>query len=1059
MRVDPSLKIGLIPRAWVSSYPVLSDTVCRPKADISNGKIRCKLHFWEERFGRRPPFLGLLADSMQPLRHPSRRWARGTIASIAAGLCLALTIPAQAQAPGRIKRTVADTERGGYFSYPYGNQWDRLGADFGRTNLSFGLMSGPSVKGLHGRLQHFAPVDDGNGLSYFPWAEFQAYDADEMRQGRPSLLCSGVYQGKKRPLYFSYGSFDSRYPFQPMNVRDERFIKFWIKNYARNILSTTYYQNWWVGADNGTFRKANYGVFDDSGRYVQDVPWDSPYPQTESDWITANIYMLRRIKELSPNISVATNDIGLRDDLAYRMAEFLPYLDGVIRETLWYHEDGGSDWWRTDFYNAMSEDYYRGTLGKMEIFEAQLEPYDSARIRRSYLAYLIFGGENFFLALKDSSSRELDPGLWADMRNRVGKPTGGWQSTQESGRSPGHRLYWRECEGGIAYLNWTGAYKTASLPGGRTYYDRFGNQVSSISLGDMDADYVQFSPVARVSWPSINPRYSGPVAGPVAVKLDIDPAFGTGETIRYTTDGSDPTASSPTYSGSLTLYSSATVKARAFKSGLLDSFVNAAAYTVVGTPAVEFHLASDSGSEFLKNDFPLVALSHASASTVQVSYSVSGGSASAGSDYTSVSGTLTFPPGERYRFFKLPINNDSSAENNETVQVSLSSPSGAFIGGKSTYTYTINDNDGGGSGGGGGSTPAPDPTPVPDPTPTPTTPGTVDFGKLAGSYGGLIEPLSLSFAQSGCLNLSVTSSRSFSGKVVVGGVTKAMSGTVGTNGFYQGTIPGTAYTLELQIDPANSAGKMAGALKQSGSKLANVTAHRRPAYTTSNPCPRAGNYTVILPADPSQPQSSYPQGTGFGLITVSVTGSVWVIGALGDQTSISAGGNISANGEVPFYSTGYGGKGGIAGWFTLLSSSASNQVTGTWNWFKPATSTTMYPNAFTGRTTLVGSGYVQRTPVLPSSSGYGRFNIEDGATNPSSDVVYLLVGASNTVKPTGSGNPFTFSYDSAKGFFSGYLYDFKKSYFYRGAVLQKQNYGAGLFTGNNVTGNVRFEPY
>ena len=55
------------------------------------------------------------------------------------------------------------------------------------------------------------------------------------------------------------------------------------------------------------------------------------------------------------------------------MSEFMPYVDGVIRETFWYHEDGGSDWWRTDFYNALAEDYFRGTLGKMEIFEMKLE--------------------------------------------------------------------------------------------------------------------------------------------------------------------------------------------------------------------------------------------------------------------------------------------------------------------------------------------------------------------------------------------------------------------------------------------------------------------------------------------------------------------------------------------------------------------------------------------------------------------------------------------------------------------------------------------------------------
>jgi hypothetical protein len=216
---------------------------------------------------------------------------------------------------------------------------------------------------------------------------------------------------------------------------------------------------------------------------------------------------------------------------------------------------------------------------------------------------------------------------------------------------------------------------------------------------------------------------------------------------------------------------------------------------------------------------------------------------------------------------------------------------------------------------------------------------------------------------------------------------------------------------------------------------------------------------VTLPADPSHPESSYPQGTGFGLITVSATGSVWVIGALGDQTEISAGANISANGEVPFYTTAYSGRGGITGWMTLRDSSASNQVTGTLNWFKPTTSTTLYPNAFTGRTALAGSIYVARTPTLTSSGGYGRFTFDDGATNPSPGVVYVTVSSSNVVKSTSSGSPFSFSYDISKGFFSGYIYDYTKSYYYRGAVLQKQNTGAGLFTGNKVTGHVTFEPY
>ena len=997
---------------------------------------------------------------MSTTNHHLLRWKRSLTAFVTGIFCLTFAAIVQAQAPGRANRSVFDTERGGYFTYPFGNQWSRYGAEFGRTNHSYGAMPADSVKGLHGRLQHFASLDEGSsGLAYFPWSEFVAYDANEVAQGRPSLIVTATYQGRKRPLYFGYDSFNAQYPFQAVNVRDDRFIKFWIKNYVRAIMSATYYQNWWIGADNGTFRRDLYGVLDDGGRFIKEVVWDSPYPQNDAEWVSANIYMLSKIKEWAPNIRVACNDVGLNEAQAYRHAEFMQQVDGVIREDTWYLAGGGSDWYRTAFYKSWSRTLYRASVGKVEILEIPMSSSDSTLLRRSWMAFLIFGGDNFFFGPKDSSSREIDPALWAEMRNRLGRPTGSSQSAQESGRSEGHRLYSRECEGGICYLNWTGSYKTAYLPSGRNYYDRYGNQIYSISLGDMEGDYVLFSPNARVSWPAINPRFGGPVSGAVTVKLDLDPCFGYADTIRYTTDGSEPSQYSSTYYGPFTLYSSATVRARAFKSGQADSFVNAATYNIVGTPTVEFQLTSDNGSEFLKNDFPLVKLNNPSTQTVSVNYSVSGGSATNGSDYNLSSGTLTFPPGEQYRFFRVPIVNDSNGEPNETIQISLSSPSNAYLGGKSTYTYTIIDNDG------GGSTPPPPPppppTPTPDPTPSPTPGTTVNFSKLDGTYNGLIQPLSLSFAQTGNIVLTLGAGGSFTATVKIGDKSTALSGSFAADGSYQGSLSGTSFVLKVQLDPFNANGKFTGSVTESGSKIANVLANRRPIWTTSNPCPRAGRYTVVLPADSGHTESSYPQGAGFGLITVSTTGSVWVIGSLGDQTSISEGTNLSADGEAPFHTVLYGSRGAVTGWMYLRDSAASNQVAGTLNWFKPYTGATMYPGAFTGLTTLAGSIYVApptRPQILSSPGGYGSFTHQGGGIAPSNSTLYVTVSSSNVVRIVGS-DPFTFTYDAANGFFSGTLYDFQRnSYSFRGAVLQKQNTGAGHFKGNNVTGPVTFKP-
>src|SRR5207245_172507 len=62
----------------------------------------------------------------------------------------------------------------------------------------------------------------------------------------------------------------------------------------------------------------------------------------------------------------------------------------------------------------------------------------------------------------------------------------------------------------------------------------------------------------------------------------------SGATIHYTTDGSTPTTSSPVYGGALTFPQTTTLKAMAAASGMTDSAVASATYTVqqrVATPA------------------------------------------------------------------------------------------------------------------------------------------------------------------------------------------------------------------------------------------------------------------------------------------------------------------------------------------------------------------------------------------------------------------------------------------------------------------------------------------
>jgi len=76
-----------------------------------------------------------------------------------------------------------------------------------------------------------------------------------------------------------------------------------------------------------------------------------------------------------------------------------------------------------------------------------------------------------------------------------------------------------------------------------------------------------------------------PAAGTYATAQNVTLATTTtGATIKYTTDGSTPTAASPTYSAPINVTASTTIKAIAIKSGLTNSAVATAAYTISAVP-------------------------------------------------------------------------------------------------------------------------------------------------------------------------------------------------------------------------------------------------------------------------------------------------------------------------------------------------------------------------------------------------------------------------------------------------------------------------------------------
>jgi len=88
-----------------------------------------------------------------------------------------------------------------------------------------------------------------------------------------------------------------------------------------------------------------------------------------------------------------------------------------------------------------------------------------------------------------------------------------------------------------------------------------------------------------------------------------------------------------------------------------------------------------------------ISLSHPSTASIAVDFATADGSAVAGLDYVSDSGTLTIPALATSYELVLEIIGDLVSELDETFTVSLSSPVGAVLGTPSTGTVTIVDND------------------------------------------------------------------------------------------------------------------------------------------------------------------------------------------------------------------------------------------------------------------------------------------------------------------------------------------------------------------------------
>jgi len=162
--------------------------------------------------------------------------------------------------------------------------------------------------------------------------------------------------------------------------------------------------------------------------------------------------------------------------------------------------------------------------------------------------------------------------------------------------------------------------------------------------------------------PTISPN-GGSYQNSVPVTLACTTA---GATIRYTTNGSDPTSSSTAYNGNaFTLTSSATVKAKAFATGYNASGIASASFTVTATPTAATPTISPNGGSY-QNSVPVTLACTTAGATIR--YTTNGSDPTSSSTaYNGNAFTLTSSATVKAKAFATGYNASGTASASFTV--------------------------------------------------------------------------------------------------------------------------------------------------------------------------------------------------------------------------------------------------------------------------------------------------------------------------------------------------------------------------------------------------------
>jgi hypothetical protein len=339
--------------------------------------------------------------------------------------------------------------------------------------------------------------------------------------------------------------------------------------------------------------------------------------------------------------------------------------------------------------------------------------------------------------------------------------------------------------------------------------------------------------------------------------------------------------------------------------------------------------------------------------------------------------------------------------------------------------------------------------------------------QLHGVYDGL---LSDGTNTVGFLRLALTATGTWTGTLQLGTVSTSIRARFDLENSARVTTGGQLLTLQFA-----RTGEPVIAVTLGAGTVGTLT--RAPFNATTHRSPKAGRYSVLLPAPAAGvlPPDTLPGGAGYAAMVISPSGLALLAGRCGDGTLWSAKCFLKEDDTMALYViVRYqpGRAGTLAGLVSFRELAGVSDCDGALAWFKPPqTSPAKYPARFTASIPALGCRYV--APVAKQALVFT--NLTRGAaqlTVAGADLVApitdtIAVFRNNTVIETSTpGDHLVLVINPATGLFSGSLLaPFQLSTeirtargLLRGVLLQKQNLAAGQFLGPVRSGKVQMAP-